>query len=141
MQPLTIFFPFLVPHLIPPTPLKKREGKLNNLAVPIRLLRQRRLLRPTVPRLRMRQRRLDLWRKLRLLPHRLRLWILRARNLVHSVNRLQQRRRLRLGHGLLDWDVLWAKCLSGAAGVREWAGLEPEEKFDGYDGEEGGGWN
>lgn len=76
----------------------------------------------------MRQRRLDLWRKLRLLPHRLRLWLLRARNLVRSFN-------------LLDWDVLWAKCLSGAAGVREWAGLEPEEKFDGYDGEEEGGWN
>ena len=60
---------------------------------------------------------------------------------MHSFKRLQHRRRLRLGHGLLDWDVLWAKCLSGAAGVRDWARLEPEEKFDGYYGEEEGGWN
>lgn len=59
---------------------------------------------------------------------------------MHSFNRLQKRRRLRLGHVLLDWDVLWAKRLSGAAGLREWAWLELEEKFDGYDGEEEGQW-
>lgn len=70
-------------HQLPHTQ-KKREGKLTTLAVPIRLLRQWRLLCPAVPRLRLRQPWLDLWWQLRLLPHRLRLRLLWARNLVRS---------------------------------------------------------
>lgn len=60
---------------------------------------------------------------------------------MRSFSRLQQRCRLQLGHGLLDWDVLWAKRLSGPTGLREWAWLELKEKFDGYDGEEEGVWD